>query len=156
MDKATVIRDSREKSDQGYFWEESEWCDGYLVQKLDTGDYSIQGLEKELCIERKHSTAELAINVNEERFERELERMAGIKHAFIICEFSLSDVLNFPINSGIPNYRWAKLKVTPKYLLSCITKWQIKYGVKVLFCDDTNGGFEMVSSIMKRFYNARN
>ena len=61
----TVIKDTREQD--GYTFErfESRYhaCAGMVVQKLDTGDYSLVGLEDKLCIERKGRISELAINL---------------------------------------------------------------------------------------------
>ena len=93
-DKFTVIRDTREKN--GWYFKETEYCQGMLEQKLDTGDYSIVGLEDILCIERKGCVSELANNIVDKRFDRELERMEGFKYKFLILEFSLTDLMNFP------------------------------------------------------------
>ena len=51
----TVIRDTREQ--EGYTFEKFTGrytsCNGMIIKKLDTGDYSLVGLEDKLCIERK-------------------------------------------------------------------------------------------------------
>jgi len=39
----TVIKDTREQD--GYFFSEFNTCAGMIDQKLDTGDYSILGME---------------------------------------------------------------------------------------------------------------
>jgi len=51
----TIIVDTREQTPWTF--------DNYVVasQKLDTGDYSIQGLEHIFTIERKKSVSEIAI-----------------------------------------------------------------------------------------------
>lgn len=153
QEKLTVLRDSREHENEGYYWTENEWCDGYETIKLDTGDYSIKGYEDVLCIERKRSTAEIAKNITEKRFDRELERMSKFKWAFFVLEFSLEDVLNFPINSTIPQRRWSWLKITPNFMLSKLTEYQIKYGVHVLFCGSKDNAWNMVNSIFKKVAN---
>lgn len=150
MDKMIIRRDTREKENKGYYWEENDWCEGYVTEKIETGDYTIVGLEDKVCIERKNSTAELSKNISEDRFYREMERMALIPHSFIICEFTLEDILNFPINSGIPQKRWKWLKITSKILLKRITEIQIKYGIKVIFCGNKENAWQMVNSIFKR------
>ena len=52
-------------------------------RKLDTGDYSIEGLENILCIERKKSASEFANNIVESRFKDVLMRMNQLKYSFI-------------------------------------------------------------------------
>ena len=83
-----VIVDSREQ----YAWDFTFYdkCDGIISTKLDTGDYSIEGLETVLTIERKRTTAEIAMNVGKDRkrFNAELERMSKFKYKYLICEFS--------------------------------------------------------------------
>ena len=57
-----VIKDTREQD--GYTFESFTGrytsCKGMVVKKLDTGDYSLEGLEDKLCIERKGRVSELA------------------------------------------------------------------------------------------------
>ncbi len=47
---------------------------GTVSQKLDTGDYSIEGLENLVAIERKKSVNEFATNITEKRFKDWVER----------------------------------------------------------------------------------
>ena len=44
-------------------------------EKLDTGDYSVKGLEEILCIERKKSVSEIANNITEKRFKDVIESL---------------------------------------------------------------------------------
>ena len=60
MDRFTVIRDTREKKDHGWWFEEDAYCAGTEVVKVNIGDYTIKDKENLLCIERKESVAELA------------------------------------------------------------------------------------------------
>ena len=77
-----VIRDTREQKN---FWLFANYDEvvNVIDQKLDTGDYTIEGLEENLCIERKHSISELAKNIAEDRFERELERMSKFYYSYL-------------------------------------------------------------------------
>lgn len=118
--------------------------------KLDTGDYSIEGLENILCIERKSSVNEVSNNITEKRFKDVLDRMAGYPHAHILFEFDLYDVLNFPHNSGIPPKLWKNLKITPLYLLKHITEMSTIYGVHTHFCGNRENAQTLAISIMKR------
>jgi len=66
-------------------------------RKLDSGDYSIDGMEKEISIERKSLDDALSTFTNgHERFERELERLQKMKWAAILLEFEWSRILRLP------------------------------------------------------------
>ena len=66
-----VIKDTREK--QGWDFPQSHSCVGTSIEKLDTGDYTIDGHRDTLCVERKGSVSEFAGNLvqEKERFVRE-------------------------------------------------------------------------------------
>ena len=89
----TVIRDTREQ--EGYYFSEFNTCAGMIDQKLDTGDYSIQGMEDKICIERKGCVEELAQNLGSKKhaFINEINRMEDFPHKYIVLEFSLEEVL---------------------------------------------------------------
>lgn len=103
---------------------------------LKTGDYSLKGLEDIFVIERKASSAEIAQNITEDRFEKEFQRLVNYKYKFVICEFDMRDVMNYPIGSGIPERLWAKIRISGKYILKRITELQIEYNVPFLFAGD--------------------
>lgn len=123
-----VIRDTREQ--KGWDFEPTADCAGFTVGKLDTGDYAVEGLE-DLCIERKGCVGELAGNFTEDRWEDVLGRMSEFKHAYIICEFEVKDVVTYPYN--MPKVARAKIKIRGPYLLKKITEAEIKYGVRFVF-----------------------
>ena len=121
-------------------------------QKLDTGDYSIVGLEDKVCIERKGCVEELAINLGQKKhtFLREIERMKDFPHKFIILEFSLSELIDFPENSRIPEKSKNSVKITGKYMLKCLMEFQLYDNVHVIFCGNKYNAFLTVSSLLKR------
>lgn len=121
-----------------------------VVKKLDTGDYSIEGLENILCIERKHSVSEIANNISEQRFKDELQRMSNYLYRFILLEFSLQDVLNYPKGSNVPPRMWSKIKIRPPYILKYITELQTIHNIHVIFCDNPSAAEDMAFSIIKR------
>ena len=118
-----IIKDTREK--QGYTFAASRTkyhvCKGMVNRKLDTGDYSIEGLEDKVCIERKASVVELANNVgiSRKRFD-------------------------------VPNSEIKKLRVTNKYMLRFLMEMQINHNVNVIFCDSKKNAKWTVLSILKR------
>lgn len=135
--------------------EQIPWEFGFHVtshKKLNTGDYSIEGLEHILCIERKRSVSEIANNISEPRFKDVLDRMDKIKHSFILLEFSLDDLYSFPVGSDIPEKLWDKIKITSKYLLKYLIQIQLNRNIHIVFCGSPDNAEKMAISIMKRIY----
>ena len=60
-DDLKIIVDTREQQPWSFDFNE------IAVAKLDTGDYSVAGLEEILCIERKKSVSEIANNIVDKR-----------------------------------------------------------------------------------------
>ena len=145
-----VIKDTREQD--GYYFSQYGNCLGMVEQKLDTGDYAVQGLEDKVCVERKGCVEELAINLGQKKhaFLNEVDRMKEFPHKFLVLEFSLQDLVDFPENSRIPEKKKAFVKITGKYMLKCLMEFQLHDGVHVLFCGNKHNAFLTVSSILKR------
>ncbi len=150
-----VIVDTREQKNLWTFANYSE-VENIVEKKLDTGDYAIVGLEDRLCIERKYDVGELAKNITEKRFERELERMSHFPHSFLILEFGLDEVNNYPNVSCIPKKVRSKIKIRGSYILKKLAEMSIIYGVSVIPCGHPKYAEEMVVSIMKRVYEQKN
>jgi hypothetical protein len=123
---------------------------------LDTGDYSIDGLEHLLCLERKATVAEFAVNMRGDTFKRELERMKSYKYRFIIFEFSIDDILRFPIGSGIPKSKWETMRISSQFIMRFISDIQVNYEIPVVFAGDGNNANYIASNIMKRVYEREN
>jgi ERCC4-type nuclease len=142
----TVIIDTREQQ---------PWDFPYHTvanRKLDTGDYSIEGLEHLLCIERKKGIAEIANNITEKRFKDVIERMAGYKYAFILIECDYDQLMNYPIGSDVPQKLWKNIKIQPAYILKYLVELQLYYGIHVIFCGCPSWAEKTAMSIMKRIY----
>jgi ERCC4-type nuclease len=79
-----IIQDTREQNPYSF--------EGYQVEQrgLKTGDYSLDGHEGMVCIERKSlSDAYGVVGGGRERFRRELERLAKIQSPTVIIEANL-------------------------------------------------------------------
>ena len=145
-----VIKDTREQ--EGWFFRPFDNCSGMINKKLDTGDYSIVGLEDKICIERKGCVEELALNLGsgKARFLREIERMADFPHKFIICEFTAEDLIKFPKSTRIPIKNKTSVKMTGRYMLKMLVEFQLYHDVNIVFAGDRYNAFLFVSSIFKR------
>ena len=142
----TIIVDTREQQP----WEFKEHVVAY--RKLDTGDYSVEGLEHLLCIERKKSASEFATNIVESRFKDVIMRMSQLKYSFLLLEFDLEDLLIYPIGSTVPKRMWDKVKVSPSFLIKNILDLQLQHNIKVMFCGDAANASKIAEFIMKKIH----
>lgn len=142
----TIIVDTREQQP----WTFEHYATAH--RKLDTGDYSIEGLEDLLCIERKKSASEFANNIVESRFKDLIFRMSNIKYSFLLLEFDLEDLLVYPIGSTVPKKMWDKIKVGPPFLIKNILELQINHNIIVYFCGDSSNAEKMAEYILKKIY----
>jgi len=148
----TVVKDTRER--KGWIFPKTSSCVGMVEQKLNEGDYSILGLETQVIIERKGIVAEFAQNITQDRFTRELERLDKIIYPFILLEFTLDDVMKFPVGSGIPKSRWKRLRVTPTFIIKRINEIIINHNTQIIFCG--KHGQMMADSIFRRVLESIN
>lgn len=121
-------------------------------KKLDTGDYSIEGLEHLLCIERKKSASEFANNIVESRFKDVIMRMSNMKYSFLLLEFALEDLLIYPIGSTVPKKMWDKIKISPAFLIKNILDLELSHNIKVFFCGDASNAEKLAEMILKKIH----
>lgn len=142
----TIIIDTREQQPWSF--------DNFAVanKKLDTGDYSIEGLQHLLCIERKKSVSEFANNIIESRFKDVVMRMSQLKYSFLLLEFDLEDILIYPVGSTVPKRMWDKIKISPTFLLKNILELQLNHNIIVYFCGGSDNAEKMAEYIFKKIY----
>lgn len=88
-----------------------------VKKSLETGDYSIAGMESRITVERK-SLSDLfsTLTWGRERFSREVERMDAMEHAAIVVEGSWEDVFLRPPSN-----------VNPKTIHRTVISWSMKH-----------------------------
>jgi hypothetical protein len=145
-DDFTIIIDTREQQP----WSFEHYATA--SRKLDTGDYSIEGLEDIVCIERKKSVSEVANNLTESRFVDVVDRMSRFKYAFLLLEFDLAQVLSYPIGSNLPRRLWDKIKISPAFIVKHILELQLNHNIKVLFCGSSSDAEQMAEYILKKVH----
>ena len=130
-----ILTDTSEKN--GWSFNSFDKCLAVTRWGLKTGDYTVRGLERDLVVERKASTGELAMNLGKKRkaFEAEIERMSSFRWKYILCEFSIDDLMNFPRNSGIPKKNLKFVRMNGKFMWKKLCEYQEQSGVEVVFCD---------------------
>ncbi|MDL2216972.1 ERCC4 domain-containing protein [Desulfovibrio sp. OttesenSCG-928-M14] len=109
---------------------------------LTTTDYTLQGLQDKIGLERK-SLSDLTgtLTSGRERFQRECERGRGLEYFGLIIEASMEDVRNH-------NYR---SQMTPQSLLQTLAAYSIRYGLHLHWCGNREGGEYMVYSLLSKF-----
>jgi hypothetical protein len=148
----TIVRDTREKKGHGWFFPEDGYCTGTVVEKLDTGDYSVKGLEDYVCVERKESITEWSMNCAKSRWKKCLQRMSEIRHPYLILEFSREDLYNFPKCKGIPKYVQRRIRMPAALLRKNIYRAREEYGIHVYLCPHKVKAAKLTYTILKRAY----
>jgi DNA excision repair protein ERCC-4 len=88
-------------------------------QTLETGDYTIQGYEQRIAVERKGLEDGFStFGKGRERFQKELRRLAAFESATVIIEAGWDEILNRPPD-------WSKLP--PKIVYRSIIAWQQQF-----------------------------
>ena len=149
-----IIRDTREKV--GY-WDFSFYGHEEHISKLDTGDYSLIGYEHIICIERKKSVYEIAINVGKDskRFEAELERMKEFKYKYLILEFSVADLLSNKIIPNMKTKTGKPIRIRGPWVLSRLNDYEKDYEIDVIFAGSKDGAMEVALEIFGEVLNDR-
>lgn len=142
----TIIVDTREQKP----WQFAHQATAN--HKLDTGDYSIEGLQNILAIERKRNVAEFANNITEKRFIDVIDRLSKIKHSYLLFEFNMDSIMNYPIGSDIPKRLWNKIRISPAFILKHIIDLQVDHNIKILFCGNSANAEKVALSIMRKVY----
>lgn len=145
-----IIQDTRERI--GWWYEPDDIFLGTISSKLEYGDYSIEGLEDKIFIDRKKSVTELARNIFEPRFENLLKNISSRPYRFIICEFALEDILNYPFGCKLPLKIKNKIKVRGGFLQSVIIKYIINYNINFIFAGDNKKAKCFCYAILKQIY----
>lgn len=141
-----IVKDTREKKGHGWFFRATADCDGMEVRKLDTGDYSIEGLEDMIMIERK-SIPDLwnSLMQGRERFYREMDRALKIPARYLIIEGTLADVIK-----GMPK-RYSKVR--GETIIANLISLEQKYGIHVIYTDKDRSVAQVhVRILLKKLY----
>ena len=155
MSDFIILEDTREKKP----WSFSFFGVEQKRVKVDTGDYTIEGYEDIISIDRKRNIAELYQNLFKEypRFKREMERMEEME-SYIVCEFPYSDVLDFPHSMPLV---WSskakkrmpmKLKFEAKDVIERMDMINERYDVEFIYCDTRREAESTAFKRLKEFY----
>lgn len=120
--------------------------DGYesFRTTLATGDYSLEGFEDRLAVERKnHSDAWGCLTDGRKRFERCLERLALLDRAAIVIEASMAEFVVPP-----PQIK----RVNAATAMGSYISWSTKYRIPVFFAENRQWAERVVLRILAAYY----
>jgi len=110
---------------------------------LPAGDYSLEGLEDRVAVERKTLEDFVSTVIRaRKRFRRELLRLREYEAACIVVEADLAEVLAGRYHSG----------VHPSAVLGAVVSIVIDYGVPVFFCSDRQVARLFTECYLLRFH----
>ncbi len=148
-EEAVYIFDSREKKNdhiKAYF---KKHCIPFKVQKLDEGDYQIEG-KPDRSVDRKKDMTEMynCVVNDKSRFYKEVRRchQKGIK-LYVLIEHggqikSLADV---------PKWKPKYGTITSREISERLYRLHISYGVEVLFCDKRSTARRILEILTKEY-----
>jgi ERCC4-type nuclease len=151
MNKFTVIADTAEQKVKSFI--KTDYCNGTTSKSLIWGDYSLEGLEDKFIVERKGAVTEFYSNIcgaDWERFEKELIALQYYPDAYIICEFSMNDVIKFPYNTRMPLS--AKKKIRKGYFLRRLMEVMTTYKIPIIFASSEENARTIMISLFKRIW----
>lgn len=124
--KPVVLVDTREQSplEIGRF---DNWFEGSKLATLETGDYSIEGMEHLVSLERKSLNDLVATLMhNRQRFFRELERMQAFPYRAILVEASYEDVKS-------PYSFTNDIAAHPNGVSGSLDALEVRFGIPVIY-----------------------
>jgi len=134
----TIITDTREQ--KPYRWDTPA-----ERGTLKAGDYSVKGLEDRIAIERKSLIdAYGTFGKGRERFQRELEKLAGYEYAAVVIEATMLQALRPPENF--------RSSFNPKSFNRSWIAWAQRYGVHFMFCGGRELAQRQVYIMLERFW----
>ncbi len=104
---------------------------------LTTGDYTVKGLERKICIERK-SIPDLtqSLGKERERFDKEMHRILAYPHRVLLIEGYLANIIE---------HRYIS-RIEPSAVLSSLMGY-MSHQIPVFFC----GSRDQMSDLVRRF-----
>ena len=135
---------------QGIVISRRQWIVKRKRQHMKTADYSVEGYESFLAIERKSATDLVgSVTAGHSPLEREHERMAGIIQAggfaCLVCEGSLSEIDEELRRDGRHG--------AAETLMSCVASWPMKFKTPWFFAGDRRRAELLAFRLLWKWWN---
>lgn len=126
--KPVVLVDTREQKPFPLFMNHPNWIGGEQRVALKTGDYTIEGMEGLLCLERKSLADLVACTVTyRRRFITACDRLARFPWKAILVEATLEDIKGGVEPFDIPS------KVHPNAVCGTLDAIEAKFGIPIIY-----------------------
>ncbi len=137
--RPVIVIDTREQEPYAFHPERA----AVVRRALPAGDYSVDGLEGRVAVERK-SLDDLVRTLirDRERFRRELLALSDYEAACVVVEGSLSDVLTKRYRTG----------AHPFSVLGAVVSIILDHRVPVFFCGDRPCARQFTEAYLLRFH----
>ena len=114
-----------------------------VVKGLKAGDYSIEGFEDRIAVERKsREDAYSSLGTGRARFERELKRLSHYEYAAIVIECDLLSFLEAPPFT----------MMNPKAAINSLISWSVKYKVHIFFASTRRHARAVTYRMLEKFW----
>lgn len=114
-----------------------------IRKALPAGDYSIEGYESKIAIERKtKQDAYSTIGQGRKRFEKELDKLKEYDYSAIVLECSMEDFLIQPSHS----------KLNPRSAINSLIAWSIRYSIHIFFAGNRILSQTLTTRILEKYY----
>ncbi len=135
----TIIIDSREKEPYSF-----KGCGVQVIRRaLPAGDYSIEGHEQSVAVERKTLEDFVSTVIRSRgRFYKELRRFSSYDSACVVVEADLHDILAGRYRSG----------AHPNSILGTLLSIIVDFGIPVFFCSDRQAACLFVEGFLLRYH----
>ena len=131
--QVTILIDSREQHPFNFTPMKME------ETTLQSGDYTIRGLEDYVRVERKElSDLVSCFTTGRDRFKRELERLKAFPKRLVVVEAPYEDLVN-------GNYR---SNLHPNSATGAIESWMGRYQITFMFCGNRRAAQEFVNGYL--------
>lgn len=135
-----IIVDTREQVPYTF----ARWPEVEVVRNaLQTGDYSLSGLENRIALERKSLDDLVGCLMGDARarFERELARGRGLDCFAVLIEAGVLDVTMHRYRS----------RMLPKAVMASVSAFTVRYGTSFIWCGDMAHAEGMAYSLLSKY-----
>ncbi len=120
-----------------------------IRRKLDAGDYSVDGLESAVAVERKSLKDFVSTVIHDfARFAAELEKLSSLEAACVVVEADLDDVLR---GLAADECRGA----SPESVMGAAVHVSLRYGVPVFWCGSRQAARAFTDAFLRMFVRLR-
>lgn len=133
-----IVIDTREQEPYGFTCAVNN-------RKLDAGDYSVDGFEDQVAVERKSLSDFVHTVIHDfQRFAAELQKLASMRAACIVVEANLDDVMR-----GLASDKLRS--VSPRAVLGAALHIAVRYRIPIYWCGSRQTACAFTDGFLRTF-----